>query len=163
MQDDGGRMDVDQEDLDDQETLNLSEMMKSSIYRFLRKLEKYYVACRIITSELVSLIHSGADLNVKVESVPVSTAITTPALQNEYSSYEDFSTQRARVDVSTLDPQKVNSLRDLWPQRWRSDTLFLHPEMQIVLFYDFNRHLCPIQNFIGLSRKCCWCCDFILK
>jgi hypothetical protein len=85
-------MDVDQEDLDDQETLNLSEMMKSSIYRFLRKLEKYYVASRIITSELVSLIHSGADLNVKVESMPVSTAITTPALQNEYSSYEDFST-----------------------------------------------------------------------
>ena len=159
-------MDVDGEDLehlDDHEFLDLVDMKKSSIYRFLRKLERYYVTCRIITSELVSLVRSGSELNVKVETVPILTTISTPAKENEYPTFEDFFTQRMRVDLSMLDPKKVGGLRDSWPQKWRSQNLFLHAEMQIALFYALNPHLYPNQGFIGVSKKCCWCCDFVLK
>jgi len=53
---DGGRMDVDTEEDDDRESLDAEEMKKSSIYRFVQKLSRYYVACGvIIRSSLLSL------------------------------------------------------------------------------------------------------------
>jgi hypothetical protein len=57
---------VDGEYLDDRESLDQIEMARSSIHRFLQKRSRYYVACRIITSELVALIHSGAEPNITV-------------------------------------------------------------------------------------------------
>jgi len=31
------------------------------------------------------------------------------------------------------------------------------------MFYALNPHLNSIQGFIGVSKKCCWCCDFVLR
>ena len=160
---DGGRMDVDTEEYDDRESLDPEDMNKSSIYRFIRKLSRYYISCGVITSELVALVRSGAGVSIKVETVPVSITSSTPAKENEYPSLESFLKQRMQMDVNSLDSQKVDRLRDSWPHDRKSQNLFLHAEMQIALFYALNPQLCPIRGFIGLSKKCCWCCDFVLK
>jgi len=160
---DGGRMDVDTEEDDDRESLDPEEMRKSSIYRFVQKLSRYYVACGVIISELIALVRSGAGVNIKVDTVPISIITSTPANENEYPTLESFLEQRMDIDLKSLDPQKVGHLRDSWPHDIKSQNLFLHAEMQIALFYALNPELCPIQGFIGVSKKCCWCCDFILK
>lgn len=163
---DAGQADVEQEDtegLDDRESLDRMEIVRSSIYRFLRKLSRYYVACRIVTSELVALVRSGAEPTIKVETVPTSMTTSTPAKENKYPSFESFFERCVRANVKLLDPKKVDRLRDKWPHDRESQNLFLHAEMQIVLFYALNPQLCPIQGFIGASKKCCWCCDFVLK
>ena len=52
---------------DDHESLDPAETKKSSIYRFFRKLERYYIACRVVTSELVRLVRaSDAERNVAI-------------------------------------------------------------------------------------------------
>ena len=153
-------MDVDTEEDDDRESLDAEEMKKSSIYRFVQKLSRYYVACGVITSELVALVRLGAGVNITVETVPISVTTSTPAKENEYPSLESFLEQCMQIDVKSLDPQKVRCLRDLWPRDRNSQNLFLHAEMQMALFYALNPLLCPIQGFIGVSKKCC---DFILK
>jgi hypothetical protein len=68
-----------------------------------------------------------------------------------------------QIDVKSLDPQKVSLLRDTWSHDRKSQNLSLQAEMQIAAFYALNPRLCPIQGFIGVSKKCCWCCDFVLK
>jgi hypothetical protein len=152
----------DAEDLDDRESLDQMEMARSSIYRFLRKLSRYYVACSVITSELVALVRSGAKPNITVETVHISMIASTPANENEYPSFESFFEQCMRVDLKSLDPKKVDLLRDKWPLERESQILYLHAEMQIALFYALNPQLCPVQGFIGVSKKCCWCCNFVL-
>lgn len=77
----GVRVDPEQditEDVNDHESLD-SEEMKSSIYRFLRKLERHDIACRIVISELVSLVRSSARLDIRVTAVPISITRSTPA------------------------------------------------------------------------------------
>ena len=160
---DGGWTDVDTEEDDDRESLDPEEMKKSSIYRFVRKLSRYYVSCGVITSQLVALVRSGAGVTIKVETVPISITTSTPAMENEYPSLESFLKQRMQMDVKSLDSQKVGRLCDSWPYDRKSQNLFLHAEMQIALFYVLNPQLCPIQGFIGVNKKCCWCCDFVLK
>jgi hypothetical protein len=150
------------EDQDDRESLDPQEM-KSSIYRFLRKLSRYFVACAVITSELVGLIRSSDGFDIKVKTVSISTTTSTPAKENEYPSFKSFFERRVQIDMKSLDPKKVDRLRDSWVHNRESQNLFLHAEMQIALFYALNPRLCPIQSFIGVSKKCCWCCDFVLK
>jgi OTT_1508-like deaminase len=161
----GGLVDIEQEipeDVDDCESLDSEEMKKSPIYRFLRKLNRYAVACRIIVSELVQLVRLGVGLHITVAEVPVSATTSTPMNENEYPSFEQFLQERVRTGAK-LDSSKINRLRDTWTRSWESNNLFLHAEMQIASFYAHNPDLCPIQGFIGVSKKCCWCCDFVLK
>ncbi|KIM83277.1 hypothetical protein PILCRDRAFT_7235 [Piloderma croceum F 1598] len=163
---DGGGTDVDEaatEDLDDRESFDQIEMARSSIYRFLRKLFRYYIACRNVTSELVAIVRSGAKLDITVETVPISMTTSTPANENEYPSFESFFELCVRADVKSLDPKKIDRLRDRWARDRKSQNLFLHAEMQIALFYALNPQLFPVQGFIGVSKKSCWCCDFVLK
>ncbi|KIM84982.1 hypothetical protein PILCRDRAFT_87305 [Piloderma croceum F 1598] len=118
----GGWMDVDTEEDNDHESLDPEEMKKSSIYCFVQKLSRYYIACSIITLKLIALVHSGAGINIKVETVPISITTSMPAKENKYPSLESF-----------LEQHMLNPL------------------------------LRSIQGFIGMSTKCCWCCDFVLK
>lgn len=163
---DGGRVDREEEnteDLDDRESLDPEVLKKSSVYRFLRKLSRYHIACSLITSEVVALLRVGAGRNIKVETVPISTTTSTPANENEHASFDSFFERCVRTDLNSLDPMKVSHLRDSWSGDTRSKNLFLHAEMQMALFYALNPQLYPIQGFMGVSKKCCWCCDFVLK
>jgi hypothetical protein len=161
----------DDEDDDDRESLDPTEMKKSSIYRFFRKLERYYVACRIVTSEVVHLVRHNFAINITVATVPILKTTSMPAEQNnsshvgysEYPTCEEFFMERFKIDVNTLHRKKLDSLRGSWSKSRKSNNLFLHAEMQMALFYAVNPQLCPIQGFIGMSKKCCWCCDFVLK
>ena len=73
----------------DRESLDPAEMKKSSIYQFFWKLERYYVACQVVTSELVHLVRPGnaehnVIINVTVKTVPILMTTSTPAEQNEH-------------------------------------------------------------------------------
>ena len=163
---DGGQMDKeeeDTEDLDDRESLDPELMKKSPIYRFLRKLSRYHIACSLVTSEIIALCRIGAERNIKVETIPISTTTSTLANEEEYATFDSFFKRCVRTDLKLLDPMKVNNLRDSWLHDRKSKNLFLHAEMQIASFYALNPQLYPIQGFIGVSKKCCWCCDFVLK
>ncbi|KIM92201.1 hypothetical protein PILCRDRAFT_114655 [Piloderma croceum F 1598] len=146
---DGGQTDKEEntEDLDDRESLDPEVMKKSSIYRFLRKLSRYHVACSLVTSEVVALLRIGAEHNIKVETVPISTTTSTPANENEHASFDSFFERCVRTDLKLLDPMKVNNLRDSWLRDRQSENLFLHAEMQIALFCALNPQLYPIRGF----------------
>jgi hypothetical protein len=154
---------IDDEDDDDCKFFGPVEMKKSPIYRFFRKLERYYVACRTVTLEVVHLVRSNFAIKIIVATVPILTTTSTPAEQNEYPTCDEFFTKCLKIDVKTLDPKKVDSLRESWLKSRESDNLFLHAEMQMALFYALNPQLYPIEGFIGVSKNCCWCCDFVLK
>ena len=99
---------------DDRESFDVMEMKKCSIYRFFRKLERYYVACHIVTSEVVHLVRNNLATNITVATVPILKTTSTPAEQNEYPSCEEFFKDRLGADVNTLYQKKLGSLRCTW-------------------------------------------------
>ena len=128
---------IDDESVDDEQSLDPADMQKSAIQRFLRKLARYYSACYTIVQELVSVVRSGNKLCIKIETVPISISHSTPSLQNEYDNLDGF-LERLHIKRGTLDPKKTNQLYDKWAPTWKSANLFLHAEMQLVLFYGLQ-------------------------
>ena len=61
-----------------------------SIYRFLLKLSRYYMACYVVTSKRAALVRLGAELNIEVETAPISTTTSTPAEENEHPLFVTF-------------------------------------------------------------------------
>jgi hypothetical protein len=152
-----------EENVDDYETLEEEDLGKSVIHRFFRKLSRYYSSCFIVVRELAAIRRSGHNLEISIQSVPIIRPTSTPEGENEYPDLDSFLRDRFRVDRRTLDPRKVDKLKDKWRTTWAKGNLVLHAEMQLVLFYATNPQFNPIQNYIGVSKKCCWCCDFVLK
>jgi hypothetical protein len=151
------------EDIDDYETLEEEDLGQSVIHRFLRKFSRYYSSCFIIVRELAAVHRSGHNLDISIQTVPIVQTTSTPEGENEYPDLDSFLLDRFRVDRRTLDPKKVAKLNDKWRTVWTKGNLVLHAEMQLVLFYVTNPQFNPIQNYIGVSKKCCWCCNFVLK
>ena len=62
--------------------------------------------------------------------------MTTSMLANEnkYPSFKTFFELCVQADVKSLDPKKIDRLRDQWAHDRKSQNLFLHAEMQIALF-----------------------------
>jgi len=150
-------------ELDEDECLDPPDIQKSAVHRFLWKLARYYTACHTVVCKLVFLCRSWDMLCVKVDTVPIIKNTSTPSKEHEYNNLDTFLKQWMKRDPKTLNPKKTNRLRDKWTPTWKTTNLFLHAEMQLVLFYTLNPQLSPIQGFIGVSKKCCWCCDFVLK
>jgi hypothetical protein len=149
------------EDLDDYETLDEEDYKKSVIHRFLYKLARYYTMCRVIVHELVARRRSGHELHISIETVPTLYTTSTPCDENEHPDLDSF-LRRIGVDKKILDPKKVDELAVKWEAASKTKNLVLHPEMQLALFYATNPELSPIKGYIGTSKKCCWCCDFVL-
>jgi hypothetical protein len=154
---------TDIENDDDRETLEDDDWRQSSTHRFLHKLARYDTACHAIVRELVSLRRSGHDLNITIVTVPVSETTSTPSDEKEYPKLDNFLDHGLGIDARTLDLKKVDKLRNKWETDWKEEFLFLHAEMQLTLFYATHPDNLPIQGYIGVSKKCCWCCDFVLK
>jgi hypothetical protein len=150
-------------DDDDRETLDDEDLKKNAVYRFIRKLSRYYTACFNIVRELVALHRTRLPFTVMVETVPFMVTMSTPEKENEYPDLRSFFADRLSTDLRTLESKAINTLRDKWERSWKYASLYLHAEMQMALFYSFNPQLLPIQGFIGVSKKCCWCCNFVLK
>jgi hypothetical protein len=91
--------------------------------------------------------------------VPFPVTTTTPTEQNEYEDLNSFLTDRTGVDIKKCDPEKIDRLRDKWDLENGKPVL----EMQLALYYALNPQLYPIEGFIGVSEKCCWTCDFVLR
>jgi OTT_1508-like deaminase len=81
-------------------------------------------------------------------------------LEAEYESFQQFFTERIGRGMEKLERSKINSLCVTWTKNRQTRNLFLHAEMQLVLFYALNPHLSPLNGYIGVSKKCCWSCDF---
>jgi len=148
---------------DDRESLDKEDLDKNPVYRFVRKLARYWTACHHIVRELVSLHRSGSPFTITIETIPFTITTSTPEIENEYYDLASFFAERLATKLGTLESKAINALRDKWTRNWRKANLFLHAEMQMALFYSLNPQLNPIQGFIGVSKKCCWCCDFVLK
>jgi len=154
---------LDEELLDDYEYLDPLDIRKSAVHRFLWKLGRYYTACYTVVRELIFLHRSWDALCIKVDTVPIIKTTSKPSEEREYHNLDTFLKQCTNTDLKTLDPKKADGLRDKWTPAWKNANLFLHAEMQLVLFYTLNPQLSPIRGYIGASKKCCWCCDFVLK
>jgi len=87
------------EDDDDRESLDSAGM---NDFRFFRKLERYYIACRIVTSEVVHLVRHNFAINITVATVPILKTTSTPAEQNEYHTCEGFFMDRFKIDANTI-------------------------------------------------------------
>lgn len=154
---------ISEENLDDYETLDYEERQQSTIHRFLHKLERYYTACRVIVRELATLRRSGHNLNIVIDTVPVVKITSAPSDENEYPDLDSFLSCLMTIDPKTLESKKLDRLRKKWGTAWKKGNLVLHAEMQLALFYATNPQILPVQGYIGASKKCCWCCDFVLK
>jgi len=154
---------LDEELLDDYEYLDPLDLRKSAVHRFLWKLARYYTACHTVVCELVFLRRSWDALCIKVDTVPIIKTTSKPSEEREYHNMDTFLKRCTNTDLKTLNPKKTDILRDKWTPTWKNTDLFLHAEMQLVLFYTLNPQLSPIRGYIGMGKKCCWCCDFVLK
>jgi OTT_1508-like deaminase len=152
-----------EQNAEDYETLDDVDFHKSITHRFLHKLARYRAICHTIVRELVALRRSGHNLDIAIETVPISITTFSPSDENEYPDLRTFLLSRMGVDARTLDPKKLDMLCDKWGTAWMKRNLILHAEMQLTLFYAMHDKIFPVRGYIGVSKKCCWCCDFVLK
>lgn len=151
-----------EEDEDEDEESGKAD--KSSIYRLLRKLARYATVCRTIVHALIDLRRSPIKhFNIVVETVPIQKTNRMPMETEECISFSRFCTDFLHQSTENLDSRKTNSASNSWGNKWKGTRLILHAEMQMALYYACNPQLLTICNFIGVSKRCCWCCDFVLK
>jgi OTT_1508-like deaminase len=155
---------INDDDKHEHETLDAVDRRKNPVYCFIRKISRYSTACSIIVQELAFLYRSGTSLDIRFEAVPISDDTrSTPAKEGEYETLGDFLSGCLNTNLQTLEPDKIDGLQKSWSHTRQKDSLILHAEMQLALFYSLNPSLSPIQGFIGVSKRCCWCCNFVLK
>jgi hypothetical protein len=151
------------ETIDEYETLDENDLRKSVIHRFVHKLARYYSSCNIIVRELVAFRRNGHKLDIKIKTVPISKTTSTPLDENEHGDLDSFLRDRTGVVRATLDSKKLSKVADRWKTSSSKSNLVLHAEMQLVLFYATQSEFFPIQGYIGVSKKCCWSCNFVFK
>ena len=157
----------DGEEDEDRQSLTDEELRKSRIYRLVKKLAHYSIACHNVVRSVMNLSRPGGpSWDFKIETVPLDAANVTcsPQQLNEYSDAEKFFGERLKEETTALNGKLgISSLRDSWPSKWKTKNLFLHAEMQLALYYAFNPHITPLHGYIGVSQKCCFSCDLVLK
>jgi hypothetical protein len=114
---------------DDRESLDEEDLQKNVVYRFTRKISRYYTACNNIVRELVSLCRSGSRFTITIETVPFTVTTSTAEKENEYPDLGSFFADRLRTDLRTLQSKAITTLRDKWKHAWKHVTLHLHARM----------------------------------
>lgn len=153
-------VDADEETLDDAQMLGKMEYQKNHIHRFLGKLARYIIASSRIIQELVTLYCSQVQFTVTIGSVPLNKHGPSchPMDENEYSTFENF----IKTEIHT-DLQGLSGLRDQWAHAYQEQTLVVHAELQLALYYSVRPKAHPIKGFIGASQLSCFACDFVIK
>jgi len=103
-------------ELDDAESLDAEALRKPQIYRFINKLRRYVVACISVIRELVGLYRLANEVKVSINVKGVTMAKASRLTdEGEYPSFEKFiEDPRIKVDIKTLDPAKITSIRNSW-------------------------------------------------
>ncbi|KAJ7292911.1 hypothetical protein C8J57DRAFT_1267541 [Mycena rebaudengoi] len=146
----------------------LLEAMSSEVQSFIKRLARYPTATATLVKTFIDikLLHKTPAASlfdvVAINTTRPESILTCAADSNEPSSFEDYLTV---FDLTSKDliPQKIDQVRDTWCAARSRKTSFLHAELQLALFYIQNPERCPLGGFIGVSKKCCHLCDFVLK
>ena len=117
----------------------------------------------LLFASLPLFVALGINLDISIGTVPILQTTSTPNLENEYPDLDGFLRDCIGVDRKILDSQKVDKLAGRWRTASEKGHLVLHAEMQLLLFYATNPQFFPTQGCIGVSKKCCWCCDFVFQ
>lgn len=127
------------------------------------KLGRYSVAARILVKTAVEIPEMFATISVQPVSAPRSVPFAISPNEKPLLSV------LRRLPEITAD-QTLDNLARIWstndPEQLFSNTcesdLVVHAELQIVSFYEENRHLMPLSRFIGVSKKSCYMCSTFL-
>jgi hypothetical protein len=146
----------------------LLEVMSSEVQSFIKRLARYPTAAATLVKTFIDikLLHKTPAASlfdvVAINITRPESILTCAADSDEPSSFEDYLTV---FDLTSKDliPQKIDQVRDTWCTARSRKTFFLHAELQLALFYIQNPERCPLGGFIGVSKKCCHLCDFVLK
>lgn len=161
--------DSEEGDRDDAESLTTEELYKTPYERFLREAGLYAASATVIVYQLArfrsrcsrSSRFPGSS-EIRVETTGISVTKEHPSAENEFATFEDYLSHLG-VDIAGLDEKAISPCRDGWTYRRTSNFIYLHAEMQMAMFYALNPSVLPINGFLGVSKRCCWSCDFVLQ
>ncbi|KAJ7207958.1 hypothetical protein GGX14DRAFT_634593 [Mycena pura] len=100
-----------------------------------------------------------------VQCVPLldSLRLGSAADDEEPINIETYLRDNFNVPYKSLLPNKGSQARDSWTAARNRKCSFLHTELQLAMFYCLNPDLLPVAGYIGVSKRCCGLCAFVLK
>jgi hypothetical protein len=144
--------------------------MPTEAQSFVKRLARYTNAAVTLvrTFVYIATLHkqrAGSLFEVEAVNATGRGSVLTSAADSgtEPESFEGYLRTSFALGLKSLLARKVDQVRDSWKTARAHKTLFLHAELQLALFYMQNPLSCPIGGFIGVSKKCCYLCDFTIK
>ena len=142
----------------------------SSCYRYLDKLDRYFLSSRAIATYLVFLHRKGMLKHnaFQVKTVSGFKLCANAEEEGDYTSFRAFlasfhSEDRPKCYIrEDLNNEKIKRLEDTW-LRDRKRERVVHCELQLILFYMLRPNILPIGYFIGVNKYCCRLCALVIK
>ncbi|KAJ7749285.1 hypothetical protein DFH07DRAFT_556668 [Mycena maculata] len=131
---------------------------------YLAKLSRYLNASKNLAWSMVYLgTQESKAAIVGVEPLPILPGVRSPEDDDEPPDLESYLKQEFDVALSALHPDKYGSARDTWSGARTDRKPFFHAELQLAIFYTLNPDCLPMGSYLGVSKRCCALCDFVLK
>lgn len=148
-----------------EDVFGISETKKSSIYRYLLRLSRYYVAASQVFRYLQQLRKRNQlrEDTFKVATVYGFRVTSTAVQEHDYSTFGEFvgSFKASGVLFGQLS-EKVQAINEKWAGDLHR-VRYLHCELQLAIFYLLNPELVPMGDFIGVCQYSCKLCVEFLK
>jgi hypothetical protein len=100
---------------------------------------------------------------VTLETIHPTSVLFSPSEDNEPMTFDVYLEHNFSLKASVLQPVKSSRIKETWASSRQKRTAFLHTELKIALFYALNPSLFPLGGYIGVSKRCCFLCDFVFK
>ncbi|KAJ6565970.1 hypothetical protein B0H10DRAFT_1074385 [Mycena sp. CBHHK59/15] len=98
-----------------------------------------------------------------VVTVEMDPTMASPLDDGEPAAFDECLNKTLSLNFHQLDSGKGDGTKDTWDSESRKRTMFLHTELQLSCFYALHPDLCPLGCYIGVSKRCCFLCDFVIK
>ncbi|KAJ7207962.1 hypothetical protein GGX14DRAFT_396160 [Mycena pura] len=146
----------------------VSNNIPDDIRRYVSHLARYSTAAEHVVECFKFLRRTCQRPNAStftIQCVPLldSLRLGSAADDEEPINIETYLRDNFNVPYKSLLPNKGSQARDSWTAARNRKCSFLHTELQLAMFYCLNPDLLPVAGYIGVSKRCCGLCAFVLK
>ncbi|TFK73755.1 hypothetical protein BDN72DRAFT_834370 [Pluteus cervinus] len=135
---------------------NPAELLHCRVLPVLMTLARYYRAAETIADGILWLSTTYKHLTVRVEVVQDAPE-NAPRRASACNPPSTFRTYRRWIGAFRVPNEQ--ELNTHWEKRVQSDVLYVHPEINLFMFYAQNPHLTPLRKIFGISTKTCLACN----
>ncbi|KAJ6469620.1 hypothetical protein C8R47DRAFT_794447 [Mycena vitilis] len=132
---------------------------------YLHKVARYRTAADQIVSGLQYVLHQARSLpdSFQVTTVDRVSSLFSASEDDEPDSLDRYLRDHLGLTYASLLTGKAIATKDAWSSARSNKCLLFHAELRLALFYALNDDKYPINGYIGVSKRCCGLCDFVLK